>query len=541
MKKIESLKKLEKSKKLNWFCLFLIILLSSFLSTFFFHGVVPSSGADTYLYSQYAYDVETKGIKSLLNRGVLSVKFILIYGIAFFYKIFGPSMFSSSLFTILCFLFNIIVIYLIGKELYNEKAGLLAAFLFGIFPLAVTQASLTSDNTPMALFASLSIFFIVKALKENKKIFYFLSTFVAIIGVLCVWEEIVIMLPLIFILLIDIKEKGLKNIKNYLFSLFGVMIGFLLIMLIGYIHSNDFLYVLEQAESSYDECWGDGCVDFPNFSIFKRYLEILLPFNFISTIMQFFATRDIDLVFSLIDPFKSIEKESAFLINYYFYFFIFFLLVLMFLKEKRIYIPAIWVFLSLLYLSFGTRSLKRYIMINVVYPRFTLIFFPGVMLIVSFGIIKILEISRSKIKRLLAILFSIFVLAFLFFESIYSVIFIEYSWYEATYPFIQIGEFISSLPTNSTVYREMDVPIDVYAHYSQNFYNIQNLDCKTFIKRSYIVLKENESFQKECNLSLAFVPRRIPKYWVAEVLNITNKSLYKNIWDFQKYVVYSAQ
>ncbi|OGY44910.1 MAG: hypothetical protein A2729_03970 [Candidatus Buchananbacteria bacterium RIFCSPHIGHO2_01_FULL_39_14] len=101
----------------------------------------------------------------------------LVFLIQFiFFKILGVSLISARLPFAFAGLGSIILVYFIGRRLYHEKIGLLAAFLLTIFTYQ-TWASRVGYLEPMALFFALFTFlFFLKGL-ENDKFFLWFGVF----------------------------------------------------------------------------------------------------------------------------------------------------------------------------------------------------------------------------------------------------------------------------------------------------------------------------------------------------------------------------
>ena len=62
----------------------------------------------------------------------------------------------------------VLVIYLIGKKLFNKNVGLLAALFLAISPLHVRDSHYITTDVPMVFCILLALFFIIKLREENK-------------------------------------------------------------------------------------------------------------------------------------------------------------------------------------------------------------------------------------------------------------------------------------------------------------------------------------------------------------------------------------
>ena len=116
---------------------------------------------------------------NFLNSGKLEIysqASSLWYSITdLFFKLFGVGHFPARLPAVLFGTFAILAMFLFTKEVFNEKAGLISAFLLAISPFILKFT--ISESDPMVLFLLLmSAFFFVKATKnDNNLMFYSIS------------------------------------------------------------------------------------------------------------------------------------------------------------------------------------------------------------------------------------------------------------------------------------------------------------------------------------------------------------------------------
>ncbi len=202
----------------------LILLLALFLRLFFFVGM---GFYDDFAYLEYASHI-FKGDDWAPNEVFWSNRIAVYLPIVFFWEVFGINEISTSVYFIICSLGCVFVSYLLGKELFSEKIGLVSAFLLSFFPLDVIYATQIGPDIPFMLFSSLFILFSVRAKRRKSKIYAFFSGIFLVIGYLTKGYIFLIVPVLIFYLLIDKKTKKEYLSKDYLkiFSVF--VIGFLL-------------------------------------------------------------------------------------------------------------------------------------------------------------------------------------------------------------------------------------------------------------------------------------------------------------------------
>src|SRR3989344_2290047 len=100
-----------------------------------------------------------------------------------FYNLFGIGQIGSRFSAVLFGSFSIILIYLLTKEFFGKKAGLIAAFLLAFSPFHIKNTLSEMDNTAM-FFVMLGVLLFVKSLKSEKKLPYFLSGVFLGLGIL---------------------------------------------------------------------------------------------------------------------------------------------------------------------------------------------------------------------------------------------------------------------------------------------------------------------------------------------------------------------
>lgn len=520
-------------------CLILVLVASFILSTAFYYGVSPTGGSDNYIYSYNAYAVLSQGPAALMNGGEDKAKLLLVFAIALFYKILGASRFSGALFGICTLLATSVVLYLIGGKLYDKRAGLLAAFLYGIFPLAVTQASSVGDDAPMAFFVALAFYLLILGRDKRPRLLA-LSGFVGCLGFLVTPEELIVAVPILVILFADLAIKRDKaRFLNILNFVFGFLIGIAAMMAIGYLLFNDVLYAYNQVAPNFTNWCSNGGACISAFPIFQENINMLYPYGIISKISAAFNSLSLQSIPSFL---ASIVKtnygptDSTYNFGFYYYFLLVSALILLFAREKRAAVPATWLVATFLYLSFGTMSISHWAPIVIIYPRLTLVFAPPMALLLSFGLVRLTEIKqkgRRKTARL-AYLIVALIVGFLAVQSVYLIMSIQYSWYNVLYKSIELGSYINALPRSTSVMLYSNWAFII--EYTDHTHNIIQFDprhtqCDGMPSGSYVIMPANQTIENECGLSVALTPA-VPS-WLSGY-NIYNPSG----WDPPNQVLY---
>lgn len=349
--------------------LLLIVLFGLVLRVVFFSGVGTS---DDLAYSKYAFNIN-QGIDpgSIIPSAILSARVSILYPTAFSYKVFGVNDFSSILFILLTAIGNIILAYFFGKLFYNEKTGLMAAFLMSIFPLEVVHSTKLLTDLPSSFFMALGVYIFLYSEKNNgHRAYYFLSG--VFIGVGYLLRESAALIALFFLIYIIFT----RQIKT---DYFIVSAGFLAMFALEF-----FIYY---------QLIGDPLFRFT--SVQNDLLEAYKTFNYFGRLtfpQSLFHYPYVILTNSLIS---------------YFYV-LFFISIAYFLvgKKKETYLLIFWFVSLLLYLSFGSVSFTNYLPFRADPRYLSVITMPGIVLLALF------LTGKNKLVRKIVMPLSLVVLLF---------------------------------------------------------------------------------------------------------------------------------
>lgn len=174
--------------------------------------------ADEMIHSVHAIDIIKSGV---INHQNESPAWSYLTDIA--YRIFGVNAFSSRFLSFFFGSLSILLVYLLGKELFNEKIGVIASFLLAISSYHLRYALMEMDET-LIFFLLLGFYFFIKEFKITKKISYLSIVF---LGVSILIKPIALPYIASFVLCVlyyfraseDRKEVINKNKKRTLHSI----------------------------------------------------------------------------------------------------------------------------------------------------------------------------------------------------------------------------------------------------------------------------------------------------------------------------------
>ena len=356
----------------NYHWLLLVLIFAVALRLIFFTG---STTSDELAYYSYANDAVNNKFELLPDH--FSSRMGLIYGQAFLYKIFGINEFTSNLLPLIASLLGIILIFYTGKLLFNEKIGLLSAFLLSFYPLDVIYSTRLLPDLPAAFFMALSAFFFLKAERSSPKKNIFLLISGIALGIAYLIKELSLILVLFFVLYALYRRK---IVKNYAFIFVGVLLFLIIEFVYAYVHTGNPLYRY--------------------FAIESQEVYFMRTFYYSYFTLQGLLSR---LFFHY--PYFMLSDV------HYGSFFIFVIMAVFYFiinRNKNTNILLLWFFSIFFYLNFGTVSFYRYVPIGVTDRFLVMITFPSILLLSNFIVQK--NFIRSKLTN--------FIILFLFLTSL---------------------------------------------------------------------------------------------------------------------------
>ena len=267
--------------RIAYILLSLIIIYTIMYSFVFMVG--PSHMGDDVAYSYLAY-YSSKGTFVQSASNILSIRILHIIPIGFFYSLFGASIVSSAAWDGISFLLSVILVFLIGKEIYNDHVGLLAAFLLAIFPLAAVYSTTMSDNIPMMFFVCLAVFAFIKAVKKNTKMWYLFAGMALVLPPLAIPEGFVLWIIIGLYIIIELLRKKLTINRTTLFFVYGFVIVIAVLLLFNYINSGHPLITFTANMLYYSQTWRPDLLPLPINTVLGFYPNLMFPCHLLSSL-----------------------------------------------------------------------------------------------------------------------------------------------------------------------------------------------------------------------------------------------------------------
>lgn len=355
--------------------LILIILFAIALRLFFFTG---ADSSDELEYYKFANQVNS----GIFQLGDDHFKFRVgtFYPTALFFRFFGVNEFSGNLLTLITSVAGVVLIFYLGKHFFNEKTGLVAAFLLSFYPLDVVYATRLLPDIPSAFFMGLGVLLFLYGEKyQDKQNIYFIFSGISL-GIAYLVKEVSLLMGLFFAAYFIYKKKFRLN---YLLIGIGVGTAILSLMAYSYYQVGDAFFQYKSTESEQ-----------------AGFMKALYP--------NYFTASGLESRLFLHYPYYMLTDVHF---GLFFFFVGASLIYFLYKRKKEAYVPVIWMLSLFLYLNFGTASLKEYVPFPVIVRHLAIITFPALVLVAHF-------LTQIKIKKFRALLIGLLLFSSIFF--IYS-------------------------------------------------------------------------------------------------------------------------
>jgi outer membrane protein assembly factor BamB len=217
------------TEKQSWFSAHInaltILVIVVFAVAFFASlGSGPLWAADEKTYSQMAYHMLKSGDYMLPwaygEPAIWTGKPpILMWLMSLSYQAFGVNNFATRLWNPVFGVLSLVVMFFLGKRLYNEKVGFLSVVVLGTFATFYAFATHAMTDGPLLFFMLASIYFIL--LSEEKKGSYFAALSGLFFGLALMTKQIqALLIPLIVIAYFVATKRSLRFLFTKSFTLF---------------------------------------------------------------------------------------------------------------------------------------------------------------------------------------------------------------------------------------------------------------------------------------------------------------------------------
>jgi hypothetical protein len=334
-------------RRWQWAILAGVVLVALGIRLIWFQGVGTS---DTLMNVQYAYDIHNGDFPT--NGNQANSRLGLLIPVSVLYGVFGVSELSSALYPLALSLLGVVLIFLFGKLLFNEKIGLIAAALLAIYPLDVLYATRLMSDVPSAVFGALSVYLFLIGEKSGKgwKSWALYGLSGMSLGISFSIREMAVVTMLFFLGYVAYTRK----IRiSYGFAAVGFLFILLLEMMFFLAHTGNPLYRFSSIGDYYVES-----IRASDFYGRLAFPEFFLAFPFVM--------------------FGNIQ------LGYFFMFIALAAIYFAFHRGRGTNLMLMWLVLVFLYFNFGSSSFSAYVPVLAVARYFNYISVPALLLVAAF-------------------------------------------------------------------------------------------------------------------------------------------------------------
>jgi len=141
-----------------------ILLFGLSLRLLFFSGM---TGYDEFHYAHIARNLALGNFSLPEVSGYYGFRYLVTIPAAFFTSVFGLNAAALSLWPLACSLGSISVVFLLGRLLSGDRAGLIAALLYACLPCSVISGTMLYPDETVTFFTGLSALFFLRGEKQK--------------------------------------------------------------------------------------------------------------------------------------------------------------------------------------------------------------------------------------------------------------------------------------------------------------------------------------------------------------------------------------
>ncbi|MHB1830302.1 MAG: glycosyltransferase family 39 protein [Candidatus Micrarchaeaceae archaeon] len=371
-----------------------IMVFGFVLSMLLFKGM--SFYGDDASYVQYIPSILSGSFREGIN--IFSIRLLMDLPLAMFVGLLGYTDLGAGAWALISYLAIMPLIYLIGKELRDARAGLIAALMFSFYPLILKFNSSPDPMLPMALFLSLSLFFFVRGKKIGSAKYYWLSGAAAFVATLA--NPIAYLYILFYAFYIaaasiyeSMKKGSISFDSKQLYLFLGVITA---IALLGYANlvlanGNPF-FELNMTNSYYSAAGGPDQIFYTNPSL-TYYINGYFPYGIIPFLSgnQSISSNSSNIVQDIF----SLQQVQLNDVGFFGYFIAASGIYLLARRKKKAYFAILFASFIVAYMEFGSMSITHYFPIYKL-MRFAVVVAVPLMLVMGFALSEFIGNAKRK-------------------------------------------------------------------------------------------------------------------------------------------------
>ncbi|MGC8622619.1 MAG: ArnT family glycosyltransferase [Candidatus Micrarchaeia archaeon] len=365
----------------------------------------------TYLSEDFAYVLSAFSVlRGYINIGfsIDSTRILQYLPIALFYRLFGINIYTSSAWNVIAYIGTVIITFFVGKEVYNSKAGLVAALLISFFTPVVKNSVTVGINEAMMFFVSLAMLAVLYGHDKRSAYWIFAAGFLAVMAQLTIPIALIALLGTVIYVLVEYLRKNISiRIVSWFFA--GIIVAALIVALFSYANTGDPLVIIHQNSVYYSNLSmtsttygiiGNVPSHFQNQSgnnliaYLMFYPNAMFNFYILHAIRNAIFTKNLNPVSIWNNAYKINTNNDGL----YFYAVLLASLILLILEDKKVYFPLLWLGVGLGFLDFAPMSISlfpfRYIL-SFRALRYTTAVAVPIAVILSIAIVRIMQGDQS--------------------------------------------------------------------------------------------------------------------------------------------------
>ena len=244
--------------------------------------------------------------------------FPLVWAVLLFLKL--PESIIRFTLEIIPSILSVFFVYLIGKEIYNKKVGIIAAFIFSTLWIHLFYSMRLLTNIPAMLFLFMGVYLFLIAIKKDLNYkYFFLSLFLLSIGTVIRYTSGMFFFLFLFMLFLE-KKVYLKNKNFWISGLLGISPILIFFLINLFVYGNIFPALLSGDYVNTAELTSNPI----GFHLLNFIFVYLKPLTFAFFLLGIsLIIFELSLGYNLISKSKNFRK-SLFLVIYLVLFYSFF-------------------------------------------------------------------------------------------------------------------------------------------------------------------------------------------------------------------------
>jgi len=230
----------------EWQILFALLLAAFVVRCIFFSGGIR--GSDAFAYAQHAYDIASGNYDLNSINMFYGFRYFILLPTAFSFMIFGVNDLSSSIFPYIFSLLNIVVVFQLGKIIFNMEIAIIASVLLIIYPLDISTANCVSPDSFIPFLSSLAILCYILA-EENDSSSYRKILLLLLSGILVSFAYMSRVSSVFLFFALAIYQLFHKKYNTFLWTAIGLSIPLIAEAFYFYLYTGDPFFEIHRITS----------------------------------------------------------------------------------------------------------------------------------------------------------------------------------------------------------------------------------------------------------------------------------------------------